>query len=1003
MGRKQKIKEQKKIKESRNISREIKERDKGTLYYIIYIGLIILLLYPPYFRGMFFDKEFLLTHMYSGTLFLLYIIYKTRVLKEQQFFKTPIDYTAIALVGAYFLSVFVAVNIRSAVGEFLKYVNYFIAFYMVSDFVRTEKDMRIILWTMVVSAFGVAFIGIGAATGTFSYNGAFVGGRINSTIQYPNTLAAYLTAAFMISISLWATAERRWLRGILSFINYTLFLCFIFTLSRGAWLLFPVFFLILVAGMPSQYRMKILGYSIETFIAAVLTSPGFGSAISAAQGKKAWMWYIIGAVVSAAVFYIFEKISERFALHMKPKVILAIFTVMIFLGGLGGYIALTTEAPLTLSHGENEQESWKTSWYPIKDVKPDTEYTLKFTVTAKPGEKEEEWGAAVLINSIDDNNNSVRIVNEYIKENLSGEVKEVTFKTRPDTRELLIGFSNYFTKTTATFQNVEFYQAEDVSSAKRIVIAYKYIPQAISQRITSISTEDSSVSGRYSFYRDALKIIKDHPILGTGGGGWKSIYFAYQSYQYFTTEVHNFFLQLWVETGTVGLLALVTLWLTTMLSGYKVLKSDTSSTVKTLTWGALSGAIALGGHSVMDFNLSLGGVALYLWQLFGVIRFSAVISSLRYKAREISTNWAAWPLSGLSCILIIISFFLYQGYIYGQQAVEAVQQQDLLKAKDYFEKAAKYDPLTASYKADLAQLDYFIARQSGNDALLKKSEEMRIEAVNLDPYSARLRAQLAAHYLEQGKLEEGIFELEKATKINPFNIENWENLADTYQKVAIIYITQNQKDKALNLTSKSQEMFDKISEYNRKAPKNAREKLEITNELMLYIYKSKLLAENIDDANYHKKLDKLVFASDFIIDADNDGVPDLWKISNSQDGLLQVDIEKDFTRILNKGEGPSYLTIKKYISLTPKKRYTVNLVMGSDNTESTLTFNIFSDKGKNPQHQLKNITLSHEITNISSTFETTEDIEDGTQWLRIDIPGNTEKAINIKTIEIWLE
>ena len=175
MGRKQKIKEQKKVEESRNISREIRGRDKGALYYIIYIGLIILLLYPSYFRGMFFDKEFLPTHMYSGALFLLYIIYKTKVLKEQQFFKSPMDYAAIALVGAYFLSIFVAVNIRSAVGEFLKYINYFIAFYMVSDFARTEKDMKIILWTMVISAFGVAFIGIGAAAGTFTYNGAFVG------------------------------------------------------------------------------------------------------------------------------------------------------------------------------------------------------------------------------------------------------------------------------------------------------------------------------------------------------------------------------------------------------------------------------------------------------------------------------------------------------------------------------------------------------------------------------------------------------------------------------------------------------------------------------------------------------------------------------------------------------------------------------------------------------------------------------------------------------------
>ncbi|MGB4168529.1 MAG: hypothetical protein WBJ90_03820, partial [Tepidanaerobacteraceae bacterium] len=75
-----KTKQEKKVEKSRNISRAIGEKDKGFLYYIIYIGLILLLLYPPYFRGMFFDKEFLPTHIFSGILFLLYIIYKTKVL-----------------------------------------------------------------------------------------------------------------------------------------------------------------------------------------------------------------------------------------------------------------------------------------------------------------------------------------------------------------------------------------------------------------------------------------------------------------------------------------------------------------------------------------------------------------------------------------------------------------------------------------------------------------------------------------------------------------------------------------------------------------------------------------------------------------------------------------------------------------------------------------------------------------------------------------------------------
>ena len=78
-------------------------------------------------------------------------------------------------------------------------------------------------------------------------------------------------------------------------------------------------------------------------------------------------------------------------------------------------------------------------------------------------------------------------------------------------------------------------------------------------------------------------------------------------------------------------------------------------------------------------------------------------------------------------------------------------------------------------------------------------------------------------------------------------------------------------------------------------------------------------------------------------------------------------------------------------------------MIGSSSPENKPIFSIFSRKGKSPQHRLKDINLSPETTNISSTFVTTEDIEDGTQWLRIDIPENTKDPVLIESLEIWLE
>ena len=65
-------------------------------------------------------------------------------------------------------------------------------------------------------------------------------------------------------------------------------------------------------------------------------------------------------------------------------------------------------------------------------------------------------GGAVLINSFDENKNNLRILNEYINEELTEETREITFKTRPDTTKLSIGFSNRYANTEATFKDVEF-------------------------------------------------------------------------------------------------------------------------------------------------------------------------------------------------------------------------------------------------------------------------------------------------------------------------------------------------------------------------------------------------------------------------------------------------------------------------------------------------------------------------------------------------------------------
>ena len=163
MGRKQKLRQDRKAA----IAAEALQPDKkGSLFWTIFTGLCALMLYPPFFRGLFFSREFLPTHAFSALLFGLWWIYKLSVKKDTSFLTHPMDYAVLGLVAAYAISLIPAVNTRAAVGELLKNANYFLVFWLAAEMTRELKKPQFLLDILLANAVLVALLGIGAAAGT---------------------------------------------------------------------------------------------------------------------------------------------------------------------------------------------------------------------------------------------------------------------------------------------------------------------------------------------------------------------------------------------------------------------------------------------------------------------------------------------------------------------------------------------------------------------------------------------------------------------------------------------------------------------------------------------------------------------------------------------------------------------------------------------------------------------------------------------------------------------
>jgi len=90
-------------------------------------------------------------------------------------------------------------------------------------------------------------------------------------------------------------------------------------------------------------------------------------------------------------------------------------------------------------------------------------------------------------------------------------------------------------------------------------IADNVLPRSIADRIANINFRQHSVLERLTFYRDALKLSADYPLIGAGGGGWSALFEKYQNNPYISRQAHSYFFQTLVEAGWIGLILLVAL------------------------------------------------------------------------------------------------------------------------------------------------------------------------------------------------------------------------------------------------------------------------------------------------------------------------------------------------------------------------------------------------------------------------------------------------------------
>jgi len=758
----------------------------------ILVLICIPLLVSPFFRGLYFEGEFLPIAIYIALVFAIYLFLYG---KNLSLFSKPLDWAIIALLLAYLISTINAAYLRDALLGAVKIATYFLLYILVSRSVNSEKNKQIILNTIFVTGVLVALTGISSQLGIYEFFGAYVGGRIHTSLQYPNSAAAYLTAIYLIGIYLWNLENKSYINWLYGAGNLLIAYTLIGTQSRGGFLVIvAVLFLCII--IYKSDRLRMLTKFLLTFMIALICY-ALSSQLSAVLTLGV---ILFGMVCLNGIIEVFSKISIKNK-GFNVKTIGLISLIFIFLlGGVIYYINysinVTSEVNLlknsefingkqihwsdngsggdkreivkkdglywmNLTKGDKESGYWGISQL-AKEFKPNTSYTISFDAFSNS----EDSQLQIIVHQVgpDGNNPQISAILD-----IDGQKRySYTFKTAdvPEKESLRIHLllPNIAEKQDIYISKIQLEQGETVTAYEKT----RYVNEQIAgfiNRIKSIDFKERNVLERFYFYEDALKIFKTSPLIGLGSGGWKNVYFQYQNHPYFTKEVHNHYLDVLVSTGFLGFIFWLSIWLLVAISLFKYRRKEENNFNETI----ILSLITLGTHSLVDFTLSLGAICFLFYGLLGLVKQDNI--SLPIKL-DINNRYFQYSLNYL--VLLFIVFFAFSFSAGDNDQIELRLDRGLPIDAGKVEESVKLDRLNANLYVVLAARDYNNFAQSLNIDDLQSAQAYIDKAIKLQPNNPSWYKQKARYQFSEGNFEGAIALSQQATKLAPLQASSYE-------------------------------------------------------------------------------------------------------------------------------------------------------------------------------------------------------------------------------------
>lgn len=498
-----------------------------------------------------------------------------------------------------------AVNIEESTNIAIRYLGV-LTIYIMSRilFIQDKKYIQHIISTFITVGVISVIIGIDSMTYNFFTeilnkvgipNVENIENRMFGNFKYANTFAISMLLPLILSTEEYKKKTNYFFIAI----NFIFTACILLSYSKAVYLMFMLWIIIcFFIKQENNEKVNIFLNTIFQILCAIIYSKIF---MQLQQSKNfGIIWFLTLCFMLLAVVFaiITRKIITRKIVTKKTikfeKLILYIGITLIIIIAVG----LKLSKPLILFENKEHSQALK---FKISNIEPEKRYIFEFDIEAKALDSEE-----IYVIQIDEENEYLNPIDyHYIKLGSYSGIKRIEFKAEKRTKELALVFHS---------MHKEKQQGLKINSLKingeEYILDYLYLPSELVNKIKNFSMDSLSVTQRLTFYKDAFKLIQRNPWTGIGGNGWNYKYDEVKTYNYLSSQVHSWPIQMFLEFGIISFIVYV--FVIVLLISYFFKTNHDIIGIK----------LALGImmlHSAIDFNLSFMNMLIYTFVLFSII------------------------------------------------------------------------------------------------------------------------------------------------------------------------------------------------------------------------------------------------------------------------------------------------------------------------------------------------------------------------------------------------